>query len=96
MPKFRKRPVEIEAIFWEGGDYKHLETFCGLNWGRADAHEVPWHHPEDREQVVVWNTIEQQWICCPVGSFIIRGVRGELYPCAQAIFSETYEPAHAG
>lgn len=96
MPKFRKKPVEVEAIRWNGGDFKCLEAFCGLNWGRADAHEVAWNLPEDREQVVVWNTVEQQWLCCPVGSFIVRGVRGELYPCEQSIFAETYEPAHAG
>lgn len=96
MPKFRKKPVEIEAFLWSGGDYECLNKFCGQNWGRADARDVAWSGPDDGEQVVLWNSIEQQYLCCPVGWFVIRGVRGELYPCEQSIFAETYEPAHAG
>lgn len=95
MAKFRKKPVEVEALLWEGGPYEHLNTFCGLNWGRADVHDVAWCGPNDREHVVLWNSIEQQWLCCPVGWFIVRGIRGELYPCERTIFAETYEPAHA-
>ena len=96
MPKFRKKPVEIEAILWSGGKYDCLIDFCGENWGRADAKDVAWCGIADREEVVVYNSVERQWLCVPVGWFIIRGVRGELYPCKQEIFAETYEPAHAG
>ena len=27
------------------------------------------------------------------GDWVIRGVKGEFYPCKQDIFEETYEPA---
>ncbi len=40
---------------------------------------------------MLWNQIEKQWICCPVGWFVIRGIKGELYPCAPDIFAATYE-----
>ena len=88
--KYRKRPVVIDAIRWMGGDYKCLEDFCGLNWTRADAVDMGY---EDREQVVIWNTAEKQWLHCPVGHWVIRGVKGELYPCEDSIFAATYEPA---
>jgi hypothetical protein len=91
MSRYRKRPVEIDAVQWTGGDYKWLNYFAGLNWGRADAHDVEWNH-EDGEQIVVWNTLEQMWIPVPVGHWVIRGVRGELYPCEPAVFAATYEP----
>lgn len=81
----------IDALQWEGGKYTCLEDFCGLNWGRADAHAVPWNAPADDEQVVLWNQIEKQWICCPVGWLVIRGIKGELYPCSPDIFAATYE-----
>ena len=90
--KFRKRPVVIDAIQWNGGDYKCLLKFCGLNWGRADAKDVVWTAPPEHEMVVLWNTVEEQWLLCPTGHWIIRGISGELYPCDPDIFAETYEP----
>ena len=90
--KFRKKPKVIDAIQWVGGDYKCLDRFCGLNWGRADAHDVPWTALPDGEQVVLWNTMECQWLLCPKGHWIIRGLEGELYPCDPNIFEDSYEP----
>ena len=29
---------------------------------------------------------------CPWGSYLIQGIRGEIYPCRRDIFEETYEP----
>lgn len=89
--KFRKKPVVIEAMQWKGGDSEVLVRFCGQNWTRADA--IDHNQPVDSEGVVVFNTAEKQWIHVPVGHWIIRGVRGELYPCAPEIFAETYESA---
>lgn len=90
MPLFRKKPVVVEAIRWEGGEYACLQTFCGRNWSRADA--VDEVGPDDKEQVVVFNPLEKQWLNVPVGFWIIRGVKGELYPCEPEVFASTYEP----
>jgi hypothetical protein len=38
-------------------------------------------------------TLEGQHIVS-VGDFIIKGVKGEFYPCKPDIFEMTYEPAH--
>lgn len=89
--KYRKKPVVIDAIRWTGGDYECLNDFCGLNWGRADAHDMA--NFESTENVVLWNTAERQWLHCPLGHWVIRGVKGELYPCEPSIFDATYEPA---
>ena len=43
---------------------------------------------EDRKLTI--RTLEGA-IFCPVGSWIIRGVKGELYPCRDDIFRKTYE-----
>jgi hypothetical protein len=91
MPKFRKKPVEIVAIRWEGGDPHCLDAFCGKNWCRAGA--VGQDGPDDREKVVVFNPLEKQWLNVPIGFWIIRGVKGEFYPCDPAVFAATYEPA---
>jgi hypothetical protein len=90
MPRYRKKPVEIDAIQWVGGPYGCLDDFCGRNWSRADA--VDQQGPEDKEQVVVWNTKEKQWLNVPINHWIVRGVAGELYPCEPEIFALIYDP----
>lgn len=93
MSKFRKKPVEVSAVQWKGGDQRILDLFCGRNWGRADAvgsetwpSDIP-----DKECVVVFNTAEQCWLPVPVNHWVIRGIHGELYPCKPDIFEATYE-----
>src|SRR3990167_3905462 len=92
MPFFRKRSITVEAIQWTGGNFECLDNFCGLNWGRADVKEADWLRSDDCEQVVIWNTSEKRWICCPVSWWIIRGLRGELYLCDPEIFAASYDP----
>ena len=94
MAKYRKKPIIIEAIQWLGGDMSPLNEFCDRNWGRADAvGDERWPCDiTDREQVMVRNAAEQVWLPVPVGWWIIRGVKGELYPCAPDIFAASYEP----
>lgn len=87
--RYRKKPVIVEAQLWKGGKYDWLDKFCGKNWGRADA--VGYDQPVDEEQLVVFNTQELAWLHVPVGHWIIRGVRGELYPCSNEVFHQTYE-----
>lgn len=91
MTKFRKKPVVIDAIRWMGGNSNELDKFCGLNWARANAHEVAWGAEDDGEQLIVWNQLEGQWLCAPVGHWIIRGTKGELYPCENEVFETSYE-----
>lgn len=91
MPHFEKRPIKVAAIQWLGGDYDCLNIFCGRNWGRADAQDHAWTADEDGENIVVWNTKSSQWLQVPKGSWIIRGIDGELYPCAPDVFDATYK-----
>lgn len=89
--KITKRPISVEAEQWLGGDYKWLDMFCGKNWSRADA--VSYSQQTDEEALVIFNTAEQCWLHVPVNHWIIRGVNGELYPCAPDILEKTYYKA---
>lgn len=92
MARYRKKPIEVEALHWAGGDTRPLDRFCGYNWGRHDAKSVEWTgDPADPEKVVIWDTMTDTWLALPVGFWLIRGVRGELYPCHDDVFSATYE-----
>lgn len=91
MAKYRKKPVEVEALLWSGGEYSCINLFCGKNWTRADVRDVDWCGIDDSEQIVIFNTAQQQWLCVPVGWWIVRGIHGELYPVKPDIFATTYE-----
>jgi hypothetical protein len=87
MPKFRKKPVVIEAVEIRRENY---DAILALGHGSQAA------------------TIFMGWEADPVyvrvptlegemrgdrGDWLIRGVKGELYPCKPDIFAATYEPA---
>lgn len=78
MPMFRKKPVVIEAIQFRG-NFDELESFVG-----GDANFT------NGELVIA--TLEGA-LHASDGDWIIKGVKGEFYPCKPDIFAATYEPA---
>ena len=89
MPKYRKKPVVIEAIRWTGKNLKEIINFTGLHQSA-----LKWSYDEYKE--VVENeglkifTLEGSYMAS-TGDFIIKGVQGEFYPCKPDIFEQTYE-----
>lgn len=95
LPKFRKRPVEIEAVRFRLTEYgdKALE-FDGeippwLTEALSDGTAIGEFKGEDYWYLRI-NTLEGPIYASP-GDWIIRGVQGELYPCKPDIFAATYE-----
>lgn len=85
MGRYRKKPVEIDAVEFTGAN--HLQIM--LTWTR----EVSVHAAEmrtDRHDLVI-STLEGEMRANP-GDWIICGVQGEFYPCKPDIFAATYEP----
>lgn len=80
--KFRKKPVEIEAVQWTG-DACQLQQLEGFFDGNEDW--FPHHN------LILIRTLEGQMTAGP-GDWIIKGVEGEFYPCKSCIFEKTYEP----
>lgn len=86
--KFRKKPVVIEA-FQIQDPVVHTDAVDELHeW--ADAYGFTnWESSVDG---VVIQTLEGAMLASP-GDWIIKGVKGEFYPCKPDIFAATYEPA---
>ena len=98
--KFRKKPVEIEAMQLTRDNAQEVARWCG---GRV----VELVKPSDPTDVYIalsiptlegamraetfhqstWNGREYTG-----GDWIIRGVQGEFYQCKPDIFEATYEP----
>jgi hypothetical protein len=80
MPLFTKRPVTVEAHQFTAESRERVADWC-------NGHTT-------------WNTVFKQWnleiptlegtMLANEGDWIIRGVRGEFYPCKPHIFDETY------
>lgn len=82
---FRKKPVVIEAAQWTGSVYSAdkviawaIERGCpaGMKYDHGYGLTVP--------------SLEGAMTASP-GDWIIRGVKGEFYPCKPDIFEATYE-----
>ncbi len=88
--QYRKKPVVIEAIQWNGNRFDDTPP----EWFRAAMYAEP-GTPGFLMRIgdkLVIETLEGQVWAAP-GDWIIRGVKGELYPCKPDIFAATYEAA---
>ncbi|WP_444893621.1 hypothetical protein ACJJIE_03810 [Microbulbifer sp. TRSA001] len=93
MPKFRKKPVVIDAIQWTGDNLKEVIGFTG----KSERFDEWFSSFEDYEDFVKNDnnifkvfTLEGTMDAEP-GDWILRGVAGEHYPCKPDIFKQTYE-----
>jgi hypothetical protein len=84
MPKFRKKPVVIEAIQWDGLVDAHvtIEDWVG------DGIQANFTQPG---VPIIIPTLEGD-MKAHLGDWIIKGVKGEVYPCRDDTFKATYEP----
>lgn len=79
MAFYRKKPVIIEAIQFRG-NFDTIEKFVG-----GDA--------EFRDGKLIVATLEGPLRASPM-DWIIKGIKGEFYPCKPDIFEATYELAN--
>lgn len=88
MAKYRKKPVIIEAFKWTG-DCKQEEDPIWIT--NAIENKIVWFNNAGTEDVEMEiKTLEGNHIANR-GDYIIRGVKGEIYPCKADIFDMTYE-----
>lgn len=103
MGKYRKKPIVVEAFKWTGGQDQTEDpewiVEC-LKSGRAnvcketeseeyyDGNAKPVSHVVD-----VWLEIEtlEGTMRADQGDYIIKGIKGEIYPCKPDIFEASYE-----
>ena len=78
--KYRKRPVVIDAVQWTGTNGLTIAAFMGEPFP-DDAHTT---------DTPIIHTLEGD-LTASVGDYIIRGIKGEFYPCRADIFEATYD-----
>lgn len=82
MTKFRKKPVVIEAVHFMGSPgLDRVLHFCPTATFSVDG----------KGAYLTIPTLEGDHRA-DVGDWIIKGVKGEFYPCKPDIFAATYDP----
>jgi len=103
MSNYRKKPIVIEAVqvaqaahngkTWSGslfeGDLLPQWLEGALNNGTVAV------RPGERGYALLAIKAPEGTMLAEPGDWIIRGVKGELYPCKADIFEATYEPVEA-
>lgn len=86
MPnKYRKKPVVIEALQFTGDNIQALFDFMLI-----EPTEKQKNQDLTKADSVTIHTLEGDMLARP-GDWIIKGVKGEYYPCKPDIFHQTYE-----
>lgn len=93
MTRYRKRPVVIEAWHFQGNrtDVIH-QAMPG--WLTQALHDGTVYYQGGDAPYYTIETLEGN-MRADVDDWIIRGVKGEIYPCKPDIFEATYEPAES-
>lgn len=83
--RYKSKPVTIEAIQWTGDNYEELLEFTkdGFNTGTRDSGGT-WAE--------VWDYLQEDFVNVNLNDYIIKGTKGEFYPCDPEVFAEKYEP----
>ena len=81
--KFRKKPVEIEAMKFTNETRDQVYNFVTCNKSASFA--------GTSQPVLKIQTLEGV-MTAKIGDWVIKGVNGEFYPCKPDIFAKTYEP----
>ena len=90
--KYKKRPVEVEAFQYDGDLVSNSGKYYVPAWAISAYEDGTIYFVEDGEMFI--RTLEGDHHAS-VGDYIIKGVKGELYPCKPDIFSLTYEPVES-
>ena len=74
---YKKKPVIVSAVQWDGSNLQEINTFTD---NKAMV----------KNNILIIFTLEST-VVAEVGSYIIKDVKGEYYPCRGDIFEDTYE-----
>ena len=93
--RFRKKPVEIEAVQWTGDNEDEVADFMGVSLTalHTSVDAILRTDGDYRENTHIQINTPEGTMTADCGDWIIKGVKGGFYPCKPDIFEETYEVA---
>lgn len=88
--KYKTKPVEIEAIQWTGLNLEEIKAFVGESL-IYDIIDTAWEVGKGRPHVLMKIKTLEGDMTASEGDYIIKGLRGEFYPCKPDVFEKKYE-----
>lgn len=97
IKKYKTKPVEIEAIEYDGNNIEQIKKFLGNNFIKKTK-TIEMHIPCEESIFPVpvpyiayyIRTLEGD-MKISKGDYIIKGIEGEFYPCKPDVFKQKYE-----
>lgn len=88
--RYVSKRVEVDAIQWTGDNEKAVQAFArDVFFTLSDDDRMNSDDPEATAQV--FDRIHSTWVLVKTGQWIIRGTKGEHYPCDPEVFAEKYD-----
>lgn len=89
IKKYIKKHVTIEAVQWTCVNLEEIKSFVGENL-IYEIIDTAWQVGKGAPCVLMAiKTLEGKHVAS-VGDYIIKGIKGEFYPCKPDIFEQTY------
>ena len=80
--KYIKKPIPVSALQWTGKNLDEIKAFCTDDNGQ----EKCFTNNKD-----LWIHTREGQLMAKVRDYIIKGIEGEFYPCAESVFDKTYD-----
>lgn len=74
------KKVQIQGVKWTGDNFIEIANFVD------DASSIDLLDND----LDVWNQLEMQWINCPLEHWVLKGLKGEFYPCEEEVLFAKY------
>ncbi|QQO40676.1 hypothetical protein 015DV002_236 [Bacillus phage 015DV002] len=87
MVKYRKNPVVVDVIQYAGTAESVAELKYFVNGTLEDVDGIFRYDQEEEKYIIRTDEGDMR---ISVGDYVIRGVKGEFYPCKPDVFKETY------
>ena len=92
IKKFRKKPVVIEAVQWDGTEKSALYIVRWMNGNSMRFERVAKGMAKVCAEVGKIDIHTKEGVITAIPyNWIIKGIVGEFYPCRADIFEQTYE-----
>lgn len=90
VAKYRKKPVVIEAVQFDGENLDAISAFTDNQFQDVESED----RTDDPDIVAeAWDKLHSTWFGVKADQWTIRGVQGEFYPCDAEVFAATYDAA---
>jgi hypothetical protein len=93
--KCRKKPIVVDVVQWQGNNEREMFDFLTGTRGQpiileGDTFRIDFCNGGCQPGNLIIKTLEGDHLA-HIGDYILKGVKGEFYPCKKEIFEQTYE-----